>query len=195
MRKRVPRQSTSVKVMNVMEEADRVDMSTVQGNSGGESPPDLDRLRRDYSDFDSLASQMFLSMFSNSPVGVYVVEDGMFSLTNLYFQQSTGYPHGELIGKSPLFLVVHGDRDKVSKAARDMLRGRRKVPYKFRIRTRSGDIRWIVGGITFFYYGSRRAAIGYYMDVTEEERLKTALRDCERQRRRLATQLGIPGTN
>ncbi|MDD9995633.1 MAG: PAS domain-containing protein, partial [Dehalococcoidia bacterium] len=70
----------------------------VQGNSGGESPPDLDRLRRDYSDFDSLASQMFLSMFSNSPVGVYVVEDGMFSLTNLYFQQSTGYPHGELIG-------------------------------------------------------------------------------------------------
>ncbi len=181
--------------MNVMEEADRVDMSTVQGNSGGESPPDLDRLRRDYSDFDSLASQMFLSMFSNSPVGVYVVEDGMFSLTNLYFQQSTGYPHGELIGKSPLFLVVHGDRDKVSKAARDMLRGRRKVPYKFRIRTRSGDIRWIVGGITFFYYGSRRAAIGYYMDVTEEERLKTALRDCERQRRRLAAQLGIPGTN
>ena len=171
------------------------DSVRVQGNSGRQAPPDLDRLRRDYSDFDSLASQMFLSMFSNSPVGVYVVEEGLFSLTNLYFQQSTGYPHGELIGKSPLFLVVHGDRDKVSKAARDMLRGRRKVPYKFRIRTRSGDIRWIVGGITFFYYGSRRAAIGYYMDVTEEERLKTALRDCERQRRRLAAQLGIPGAN
>ena len=192
MRPGAPGKSDSVRVM---EESERVDTTAVQGNSGRQAPPDLDRLRRDYSDFDSLASQMFLSMFSNSPVGVYVVEEGLFSLTNLYFQQSTGYPHGELIGKSPLFLVVHGDRDKVSKAARDMLRGRRKVPYKFRIRTRSGDIRWIVGGITFFYYGSRRAAIGYYMDVTEEERLKTALRDCERQRRRLAAQLGIPGAN
>ncbi len=192
MRPGAPSKSDSVRVM---EESERVDTTAVQGNSGRQAPPDLDRLRRDYSDFDSLASQMFLSMFSNSPVGVYVVEEGLFSLTNLYFQQSTGYPHGELIGKSPLFLVVHGDRDKVSKAARDMLRGRRKVPYKFRIRTRSGDIRWIVGGITFFYYGSRRAAIGYYMDVTEEERLKTALRDCERQRRRLAAQLGIPGAN
>lgn len=192
MRPGAPSKSDSVRVM---EDSERVDTSAVQGNSGRQAPPDLDRLRRDYSDFDSLASQMFLSMFSNSPVGVYVVEEGLFSLTNLYFQQSTGYPHGELIGKSPLFLVVHGDRDKVSKAARDMLRGRRKVPYKFRIRTRSGDIRWIVGGITFFYYGSRRAAIGYYMDVTEEERLKTALRDCERQRRRLAAQLGIPGAN
>ena len=192
MRPGAPSKSDSVRVM---EESERVDTTAVQGNSGRQTPPDLDRLRRDYSDFDSLASQMFLSMFSNSPVGVYVVEEGLFSLTNLYFQQSTGYPHGELIGKSPLFLVVHGDRDKVSKAARDMLRGRRKVPYKFRIRTRSGDIRWIVGGITFFYYGSRRAAIGYYMDVTEEERLKTALRDCERQRRRLAAQLGIPGAN
>ena len=75
-----------------------------------------------------------------------------------------------------------------------MLRGRRRAPYRFRIRTRSGDIRWIVGGISFFYYGSRRAAIGYYMDVTEEQRLRSALRECERQRRRLAARLGLPGS-
>ncbi len=165
-----------------------------QRAGNGATGTDLDRLRREFTDFDSLASQMFLSMFSNSPVGVYVVDDGAFSLTNLYFQESTGYPHGELIGKSPLFLVVHGDRERVSRAARDMLRGKRRVPYRFRIRTRSGDIRWIVGGITFFYYGNRRAAIGYYMDVTEEQRLRSALRDCERQRRRLAAQLGLPGS-
>ena len=155
-----------------------------------ESGPNLEGLRREFTDFDALASQMFLSMFANSPVGVYVVEDGAFSLTNLYFQESTGYPHGELIGKSPLFLVVHGDRDRVSRAARDMLRGRRRAPYKFRIRTRSGDIRWIVGGISFFYYGDRRNAIGYYMDVTEEQRLRSALRECERERRRLASTVG-----
>ena len=165
-----------------------------QGAGNGAAGADLDRLRREFTDFDSLASQMFLSMFANSPVGVYVVHDGVFSLTNLYFQESTGYPHGELIGKSPLFLVVHGDRDRVSAAARDMLRGRRRAPYRFRIRTRSGDIRWIVGGISFFYYGSRRAAIGYYMDVTEEQRLRSALRECERQRRRLAARLGLPGS-
>ena len=152
---------------------------------------ELERLRREYENFDSLASEFFLSMFSNSPIGVYVVDNGVFSLTNLYFQQSTGYPHGELIGKSPLFLVVHGDRGKVRKAAVAMLRGSRKAPYKFRIRTRSGDIRWIVGGINFFYYGGRRAAIGYYMDVTEEERVKMALRECERQRRGMAARLGI----
>jgi PAS domain S-box-containing protein len=153
-----------------------------------------DRLRGEHADFDSLASQLFLSMFANSPIGVYVVDDGVFSLTNLYFQEGTGYPHGELIGKEPLFLVVHGDKEKVRRDATAMLRGRRKAPYKFRIRTRSGDIRWIVGSIGFFYYGGKRAALGYYMDVTEEERLKTALRDCDRQRRGLAAQLGFPSS-
>ena len=124
----------------------------------------LDRLRGEHADFDSLASHLFLSMFSNSPIGVYVVGDGVFSLTNLYFQEGTGYAHGELIGKEPLFLVVHGDKEKVRRDATAMLRGRRKAPYKFRIRTRSGDIRWIVGSIGFFYYGGKRAAIGYYME-------------------------------
>jgi PAS domain S-box-containing protein len=155
---------------------------------------DLDQLRQENADFDSLASQLFLSMFTNSPIGVYVVDDGVFSLTNTYFQEGTGYEHEELMGKEPRFLVVHGDKDEVRRAATAMLRGRRKEPYKFRIRTRSGDIRWIVGGIGFFYYGGKRAAIGYYMDVTEEERLKAALRDCDRQRRGLAAQLGIPGS-
>jgi len=140
---------------------------------------DLDRLRDENPDFDSLASQLFLSMLANSPIGVSVVDDGVFSLTNSYFQEGTGYEHDELIGKEPRFLVVHGDKDEVRQAATAMLRGRRKEPYKFRIRTRSGDIRWIVGGIGFFYYGGKRAAIGYYMDVTEEERLKVALRDCD----------------
>lgn len=153
----------------------------------------LDELRSAHADFDTLASQLFLSMFSSSPIGVYVVDGGVFSLTNLYFQRGTGYDHGDLIGKDPLFLVVHGDKAKVRREATAMLRGRRKAPYKFRIRTRSGDIRWIVGGIGFFYYGGKRAAIGYYMDVTNEERLKVALRDCDRQRRGLASQLGIPG--
>ncbi len=163
-----------------------------QGPHGGVL--DLDRLRHEHTGFDSLASQLFLSMFANTPIGVYVVDDGVFSLTNRYFQEGTGYQHDELIGKEPRFLVVHGDKDEVRKAATAMLRGRRKEPYKFRIRTRSGDIRWIVGGIGFSYYGGERAAIGYYMDVTEEERLKVALRECDRQRRGLAAKLGIPGS-
>ena len=98
----------------------------------------LDRLRDEHVDFDSLASQLFLSMFANSPIGVYVVDDGVFSMTNLYFQAGTGYPHGELSGTEPLCLVVHGDKEKVRRDATAMLRGRRKAPYKFRIRTRSG---------------------------------------------------------
>ena len=101
-------------------------------------------------------------------------------------------PHGELLGKDGLFLVVHGDKEEVRRRglAIDMLKGKARSPYRFRIRTKSsGDIRWIVGGMAPFEYEGRRAAIGYYMDITAQVRLRSALRDCVRRSKQMRTQL------
>jgi PAS domain S-box-containing protein len=149
----------------------------------------LAALNDQFPNFSDLASQVFLSMFTSSPIGVYVVENGKFKITNLHFQETTGYPHGELLGKDGLFLVVHGDKEEVRRRAIDMLKGKARAPYRFRIRTKSGDIRWIVGGMAPFEYEGRRAAIGYYMDITAQVRLRSALRDCVRRSKQMRTQL------
>ena len=126
---------------------------------------------------ESLYEEFFWSVFAHSPIGVFVVEGGVFKLTNLYFEKSTGYKHGELLGKNPTFLVIHGDKEQVNRDARTMLKGKRTVPYRFRIRTMTGDLRWIEAGLAPFHYAGRRAAIGYYMDVTDQVLLKRELRE------------------
>lgn len=132
---------------------------------------------------ESLYEEFFWSVFHHSPIGVFVVEGGVFRLTNIYFEESTGYKHGELLGRNPLFLVVHGDKERVRREANSMLRGRRSAPYRFRIRTKRGNLRWIEAGVAPFHYSGKRAAIGYYMDVTDRVQLRRALRESQTRRR------------
>ncbi len=57
-----------------------------------------------------------------------------------------------------------------------MLKRKRSSPYLYRVVDKHGDIKWIIESVTSIQFEGRRAVLGYFMDNTEGERAKEALR-------------------
>lgn len=138
----------------------------------------------------SLEENLFRSMFTNSPIGVYVVREGKFRFVNSRFQRDTGYPEEELLEMDSLSMVVPHEQDIVREQAVSMLKGERTAPYDFRIVDKGGEIRWIMGTVAPIQYGGRRAALGYYMDITDDKRVEEALRESEGRYKEMVANIG-----
>ena len=123
-----------------------------------------------------LKSNFLTAIFLIAPIGVYIVQDGKFQFVNPQFQKITGFREDELLGANSLDIVVPEDRDSVRENAITMLKGKRSSPYGHRVKRKDGEIRWIIETVTSVRYGGRRATLGKFMDDTERERAKEALR-------------------
>ena len=123
--------------------------------------------------------ELFAHLFVNAPIGIYIVQDGRFKLVNPEFQRISGYSEKELLQMSPKDIVHPEDWDEVRNKAIEMLKGQHSTPYVFRTLDKSGDVRWIIETVSSIYYEGRRATLGYFMDTTEHERAKEALRISE----------------
>ncbi|RLB85049.1 MAG: hypothetical protein DRH15_03960 [Deltaproteobacteria bacterium] len=128
---------------------------------------------------DSLSLQLFTKLFINSPIGIYVIQDGRFQLVNPEFQKISGYSEEELLTMSPDQIVHPDDWEMVKTKATKMLKGLESSPYIFRTVHKSGDIRWVIERVCSISYKGQRATLGYFMDTTEHERAKEALRISE----------------
>jgi len=137
-----------------------------------------------------LEENLFRSLFTNSPIGIYVVQDGKFQFVNSRFQRDTSYSEDELLGADSLSIVVPEDRVVVRGCAVSMLKGDRSAPYEFRIVDKAGETRWIIGTVAPIQYGGRRAALGYYMDVTDDKRVQEALRESGERYKSVVANLG-----
>lgn len=113
---------------------------------------------------DSLAK----ALIANSPLGIYVIQNGQFKVISPRFMEITGYSEGELEKIEPLSLVYEEDRDYVRTAAVQMLKMERSSPYQFRIVTKQGDIRWIMETVASITYQGLRSALGNFMDITDQ---------------------------
>lgn len=118
-------------------------------------------------------------LFLNSPIGIYIVEKGKFKFVNPEFQKITGYSEQELRGMESLTLVHPDDRTAVRDKAIEMLKGKSTVPYQARIIDRQGKLKWIIETICSIKYYGVKAALGYFMDITEQAKTKEALRMSE----------------
>jgi PAS domain S-box-containing protein len=123
-----------------------------------------------------LEAELFKNIFDGSPIGMYIVQDGKFRFVNPQFQEITGYREDELLGMKSLSIVHHEDRDRVRQSAIRMLKEGISAPYICRFLTKDGDLGWVIETVTSVHYGGRRATLGYFMDITEFERAKEALR-------------------
>ena len=143
---------------------------------------ELEALRRRVRELEAQAGEarveesLFRSLFSDSPVGVYVAQDGKFLYVNPRLQRDTGYAESELLGSDTLELVVPEDRAVAREHAVSMLRGERTVPYEFRSVDKGGRTRSVMGSLASIQFGKKRAALGYYMDITDDKSLQGALR-------------------
>jgi len=118
------------------------------------------------------AGELFAILSNSSPVGVYIVRDGKFEYVNPEFQESTGYTESELLGTNSLGLVHPEDRSQVRRNSTKMLKGQLSSPYEYRCLRKDGQVRWIMETVTSITYEGRRAALGYYMDITERKELE-----------------------
>jgi phosphoserine phosphatase RsbU/P len=124
---------------------------------------------------------LFWAIFNTAPVGMFIVQDGRFQLVNPQFQRDTGYAGADLIGMDSLGLVLPEDRDLVRKAAVALLKTQRHTPYEYRIANRKREVRWILGTLTSIQYRQRRAAVGYYMDITKRKEAEQAIETVNRR--------------
>jgi len=126
------------------------------------------------------AENLLSTAFTSSPIGVYIVQDGIFRFINTSFEKLLGYRQGSLIGMETMSLVYPEDRTVVRKNAVRMLKGKRSAPYEYRYVTKSGKVKWVMETVTSILYQGRRATLGNFMDITELKQTEEALEEQER---------------
>jgi PAS domain S-box-containing protein len=120
-------------------------------------------------------SSFLASIFINSPIGIYVVQDGKFCFVNPELQKITGYKEDELLGMESLRLVFTEDRNIVRQNAVKMLKLKSHAPYEYRAVDKNGEIKWAFETVTSIQYEGKRATLGYFMDITERKKGEEAL--------------------
>jgi PAS domain S-box-containing protein len=95
---------------------------------------------------------------------------------NEEFKKIIGYSEDELIGMDPSRIVFPEDAGLVRENAVKMLKGQRRSPYLYRVLDAKGERKWIMESLSTVHYRGKRATLGYFMDNTEHERAKEAIR-------------------
>lgn len=120
--------------------------------------------------------KLLRNLFVYSPIGMYVVRHGKFLLVNSQFERYTGYTQEELLGTDALSLIVPEERNMVKRNAVMMLKGKRSLPYEFKIVNKNGETRWVVETVTSIRYQGERATLGSIMDATERKKMEEQLK-------------------
>jgi PAS domain S-box-containing protein len=134
---------------------------------------------------ESREEELFRIIRASSPIGLFIVQDGEFKFLNDIFRGATGRSPEELIGTNSMTLVLPEDRDMVRENAIKILKGERFSPYKYRIVTQNGEIRWMLEGLASIQFQGRRAVLGHSMDITELERAEAKLQEAYEKERKL----------
>jgi len=129
--------------------------------------------------------ELFNTLCNNSPIGIYIVQEGKFRFVNPRYCAVTGYTEDELLRINSLMLVHPDDFDMVRENAVKMLKGFRSEPYEFRFIIKSGKIIWVLETVTSIQFGGKRAALGNFMDVTGRKATEKALLESQERYRKI----------
>ena len=110
------------------------------------------------------AEDLFRAIFSRSPIGMYIAQDGKFRLVNTQFRNYLGFAESELIDREALSLVLPEDAARVRQEAIKAL----KLPkdrfqtYDYRVKTASGKLKWFMESVSSIHYEGRQATLGHH---------------------------------
>jgi PAS domain S-box-containing protein len=135
------------------------------------------------------AGELWRIIRMNSPIGMFVVQDGKFVFTNKQFQRATGLEAGKLLGTYSLERVYPEDREMVREKATMMLKGELKSPYTYRVTSRDGQIRWMKESVLSVQYQGRRSALGFSLDITDRMEAEVELRKLYENEKKLRYEL------
>jgi PAS domain S-box-containing protein len=128
-----------------------------------EQHPDIQKIFQ--ADFEG-PHEFFDNIFVNSPIGIFIIQDGKFVLANPEFQRISGYNESEITNMNSLKIVHRDDKQSVRDNAVKMLKKELASPYEHRIITKQNEIRWIIETVISINYEGRKAVLGYFMDNT-----------------------------
>ena len=111
----------------------------------------------------------------NSPVGMFVIQDGKLQFSNRQFWEDTLYTEDELLGMDLMKLILPEDRDLVRANTIRMLKGQSRQPFECRILRKNGEVRLVLETVTSVHFGGRPATLGNYLDITELKRTQDEL--------------------
>ncbi|MCG6879790.1 MAG: PAS domain S-box protein [Deltaproteobacteria bacterium] len=137
-----------------------------------EQHPDIQKIFQ--ADFEG-PPEFFANIFLNSPIGIFIIQDGKFVFANPEFCRISGFNETELLRMKPLDIVQRDDKAHVRESAIKMLKGEVKTPYEHRILTKQNDAKWIIETVIPINYEGRRAVLGYFMDNTNAVHTQEAL--------------------
>ena len=135
------------------------------------------------------AQELFNTLANNSPIAVYIVQDGKFQFVNLQFQQHVGVSESELLGTDASEFVLPKDRDMVRRMSLAMLKGERSNPYEFRLVSHDGRIKWVIERVSSIQHNGRPATLANFMDITERKHSEEVLMRSESQLRLLSQRI------
>ena len=126
------------------------------------------------------SEQRFRDLADKSPVGIYLLEDGVAKYLNQPFADMHGYTADELINRNTLKTLVHPDDwDKAERRSVDRLKGGvgPKGKFSFRGVTKAGETIYVETYAAVTTYEGRPAVIGTGIDVTERIRIEEELKN------------------
>jgi PAS domain S-box-containing protein len=129
----------------------------------------------------------FGNLADNAGLGIYLIQDNMFTYVNRKFADMLGYRVDEIVDKmGPLDLTTPEDTALVASNVGKRLSGEANfVRYEFRARTRNGGVIIVEVHGTRTTCRGRPAAVGTLQDITGRKRDEEALRESEAFNRRL----------
>lgn len=104
--------------------------------------------------------------FMESPIGIFVAQEGKFVLTNPEFGRITGYSGQDLRGKDSFSLIDRDFKEMVRKSIVRVLQRESDEQIEFPITTKGGQVKWIAQKIIPIQYRRKRATLGFFMDIT-----------------------------
>ncbi|AGK61122.1 PAS domain S-box [Archaeoglobus sulfaticallidus PM70-1] len=124
-----------------------------------------------------ITEKLFRKMVDESQTPAYIVQNEKFIYVNDAFAETVGYSKGELYEINP-FMLVHPDhREMVYRRYKERISGERETDtYKWKIVTKSGEIRWVVARPSRTVINDEPAVCATLVDITEIEKLNEELR-------------------
>lgn len=123
------------------------------------------------------SEEFYKELFNNSPIGIYIVENGVFKFVNPQFQKYTGYTEEELLDRKCSDIVFSEDWEKLRENAVKMLKGEQSAAYEYRVVQKNGETRWILETVVPVTFNSGRAALGNFIYIDEYKRMEKTLSD------------------